>query len=294
MKNISRRETIKIIGASGIASFLPFKLFSNILIKGNEECKKAWVGLSKYAINRYQFRYIEPVEGLPKVFIYGDSISIGYTEYVRASLSGKACVYRLQENGGSSDTFIPKMEKLKKTMFRPYLKNGWNFKWDLICFNVGLHDLKYLKNGKLNKKEGKQVSSLETYEKNLIGIVEYLKTTYPHAKLIFSTTTPVPEGEPGRNAGDSKKYNEVAKKVMRKYKDITIDDLYKFSVPIHKKYAQSEGNVHYLPEGSGLQGIEVANVIGKVLDIIPVECPPTSVILDKFKKYEGKKPEIIH
>jgi len=294
MRNLSRRETLKIFGAASLASFLPFKLFSNTIIKSHEDCKKAWESLSNYAKTRYQFRYIEPVAGLPKVFIYGDSISIGYTEYVRDSLAREVCVYRLYENGESSNKFIDKMETLRKTMFQPYLKNGWNFNWDVIYFNVGLHDLKYLKKGKLNKKEGNQVSSLETYKKNLIKINEYLRNTYPKAKLIFSTTTPVPEGEPGRYAGDSKKYNKVAKKIMKKYKNITIHDLYKFSVPVHKKYAQAEGNVHYQPEGSRLQGIEVAKVIGDVLGITPVECPSTAVILDQFKKYEGGKHEIIH
>jgi len=67
--------------------------------------------MSKFTAKRYQFRYIEPVKDLSKVFIYGDSISIGYTEYARASLEDLACVYRLHVNGGSSNDFIAKMER---------------------------------------------------------------------------------------------------------------------------------------------------------------------------------------
>jgi len=49
--------------------------------------------------------------------MYVDSISIGYTEYTRDTLDGKACEYRLQENGGRRNDFIRKMETLRKIMF---------------------------------------------------------------------------------------------------------------------------------------------------------------------------------
>ena len=39
------------------------------------------------------------------------------------------------------------MKNLNATMFQPYLSQGWKYKWDLIHFNFGLHDLKYTLNG---------------------------------------------------------------------------------------------------------------------------------------------------
>ncbi|MGJ8550757.1 SGNH/GDSL hydrolase family protein [Winogradskyella wichelsiae] len=289
MTTISRRQSIKMLSAFGLASLLPTRLLSQVLTSSCDVCKKAWNSLGRFNKTRYQFRYIEPVAALPKVFIYGDSISIGYTEYVRESLKDKASVYRLHTNGQSSNEFIERFEKLRKTMFQPYLKEGWNFDWDAIHFNVGLHDLKYLHNKKLNKNEGKQVSSLEVYEKNLHDIIQYLKTTYPKAKLIFATTTPVPEGEPGRVAGDAVKYNAVALKVMSEYPEIIVNDLYTFSIPVLKEHANKPGDVHYKAEGSRLQGIEVANKIATSLHITPVECPSAEAITAKFKAYETKK-----
>ena len=171
-------------------------------------------------------------------------------------------------------------------MFQPDLKQGWDFDWDVIHFNVGLHDLKYVVNGKLNKEEGKQVSSLETYEDNLRSIIGYLKSRYPQAKLIFCSTTPVPEGERGRIAGDAVRYNEVAYNVLKDYPDIRINDLYTFSIPVQERYAANLGDVHYKPEGSRLQGIEVARVIAEALDVEPGECPSVEVITDRFKRYE--------
>jgi len=267
------------------------RLKNSIEGTGRDICKDAWMGLCIPAASRYLYRYIKPVPGLPKVFIYGDSISIGYTEYVRASLEGKAWVYRLHENGGSSNEFIRKMETLRKAMFQPDLKHGWDFEWDVIHFNVGLHDLKYVVDRKLDKENGKQVSSLDTYENNLRSIINYLKNTYPNAILIFATTTPVPEGEPGRVAGDDKRYNKMALKVLKDHKDIIINDLHGFSIPVLEEYATRPGNVHFKPEGSRLLGIEVAKVIGDIAGIKPVECPSVDIIKELSGQYEERRTD---
>ena len=92
------------------------------------------------------------------------------------------------------------------------LDQPWNFEWDVIQFNVGLHDLKYLNGKKLDRKNGKQVTSLEEYEQNLNAIVVYLTQLAPDASLVFATTTSVPEGATGRDAGDASKYKTLLKK----------------------------------------------------------------------------------
>lgn len=284
---MERRKYLKVIGLVGLGALMPIKMLAEVLDGFCDVCKEAWKKLSKFNATRYQFRYIEPTIGLPKVFLYGDSISIGYTEYVRASLEEKADVMRLHVNGNSSNVFIKNMEAFRKALFQPFLTEGWTFEWDVIHFNVGLHDLKYLHNGKLNKEIGQQVSSLETYEENLKDIIKYLKNTYPKAKLIFATTTPVPEGEPGRFKGDAIRYNKAALKVLKNHKDIIINDLFSFSVPVWEAHGKGSGNVHYKEEGSRLQGIEVAEVIANTLNINTNNCPSTEVIISKFKEYES-------
>lgn len=288
MSSLTRRDTLKALGAIVCMSFFPLKSIGKTINKGCDVCKKAWFNLSKFATKRYQFRYIEPTDSLPKVFIYGDSISIAYTEYVRSCLQDKACVFRIHENGSSSNEFIQKMEAMRLAMFQPHLSQGWNFEWDVIHFNVGLHDLKYVVNGKLDKEKGTQVSSLETYENNLRSIINYLKTRHPKAKLIFATTTPVPEGERGRNAGDAKRYNKIALKVMKDHKDIGLNDLYKFSVPVLEEFAVGPGNVHFKAEGSRLQGIEVARLISNTIGVKPTICPTVEIIKERFSRYERK------
>ncbi|GIZ10208.1 SGNH/GDSL hydrolase family protein [Flavobacterium sp. UMI-01] len=262
---MKRRAFVKYIGATtlymGAVSCGASRLFGNSCDEA--VCKEAW---KKLANKEEAFKYVTPEPKLPKVLLYGDSISIGYTPTVQAKLEGKANVFRIFNNGGSSDTFIPKMEKMKQTMFEPYLKGGWDFKWDVIHFNVGLHDLKYLKEGKLDAKNGKQVNSIETYKQNLNEICLYLQKEFPKAKLIFATTTAVPdEGADGRLAGDSERYNVAAREVLANYPSISINDLYSFTKPHAKEWHIKPHDVHYNNLGKTAQGEQVAQIIAQNL-----------------------------
>ena len=226
--------------------------------------KARWDKLAGRFAKRPEFAFVKNNPELPNVFIYGDSISIGYSSTVRKNLEGKATVIRLFKNGGSSHNFIPNMDEMKQTMFQPHLEHGWDFKWDVIHFNVGLHDLKYLKGKNLNKK-GEQVSSISEYKTNLDKICKYLKTEFPKAKLIFATTTPVPEGAKGRFAGDSIKFNKAALEVLENYPNIAINDLHTFTKPTRELWEQEPENVHYNELGKTKQGQEVSRVIAKYL-----------------------------
>ena len=79
------------------------------------------------------FAQIIDVAGLPRVLLLGDSISIGYTLPTRARLAGKANVHRPAENCSDSGKGVRTIDK--------WLGTG---KWDVIHFNFGLHDVKYL------------------------------------------------------------------------------------------------------------------------------------------------------
>jgi hypothetical protein len=262
---MDRRNFVKYLGATtifvGVSSCASTSIFRK---KYDEEIsREAW---GKLANKGVAFKYVDPNKKLPNVLIYGDSISIGYTPTVRKLLSDKANVFRFHKNGQSSNKFIPFMEKMKTTMFQPYLKGGWDFDWDVIHFNVGLHDLKYLKDGKLDLENGKQVSSIEKYKSNLDKICKYLMEEYPKAKLIFATTTAVPEeGADGRVTGDSVKYNKAAKEVLAKYPSIQVNDLYAFTTPNAKEWYIKPHNVHYNELGKTKQGEKVANIIAENL-----------------------------
>lgn len=262
---MQRRNFLKYLGATsiciGASSCASIGVFRR---KYNEDvCIEAW---TKLANKEEAFKYVHPKRNLKNVLLYGDSISIGYTTTVRKELEGKANVFRFHKNGQSSNKLIPFIEKMRATMFQPHLKGGWDFNWDVIHFNVGLHDLKYVKNGKLDLENGRQVNSVEKYKENLHEICNYLRKEYPKAKLIFATTTAVPEeGAAGRVTGDSIKYNQAAFEVLANYPSITINDLYAFTQPNAKEWYIKPSNVHYNAVGKKEQGKQVAKVIAQNL-----------------------------
>ena len=228
-----------------------------------ETAEEAWASLlAEKSKGRATYAFVENDSSLPNVFIYGDSISIAYTPTVRESLKGAANVYRLHVNGGDSSSVIQKVYALNETM-----GDYWDFEWDIIHFNIGLHDLKYVVAGaKLDKVTGEQVSSVSEYESNLRDVIAYFKALAPEATLIFATTTPVPEGEPGRHAGDAARYNQVALKVLKDHPDIIVNDLYAFTKPNQPDWWTKPGNVHFTEKGFSAQGRRVAEVIEQALE----------------------------
>jgi acyl-CoA thioesterase-1 len=197
---------------------------------------------------------IQDAPGLPRVLLIGDSISIGYTVPTREALKGKANLHRIPTNGGPTTRGLTEIDK--------WLGDG---NWDVIHFNWGLHDLKYMgpKGENLFPKEkgGHQQVPPEEYAKNLETLVQRLKQT--RAKLIWRNTTPVPPGSAGRYVGDSAKYNEIAAKIMKRH-GIPTHDLFTLSKD-RMEELMLPANVHYKPEGSKVLGEDVARVILETL-----------------------------
>jgi hypothetical protein len=201
---------------------------------------------------------VTDVPGLPRVLLIGDSISMGYTVDVRKMLDGKANVHRIPTNGGPTSRGITEIDK--------WLGNS---KWDVIHFNWGLHDLKYITADPSKRADPKEPGahwqvSLEDYEKNLTALVAKMKGT--GAKLIWCNTTHVPSGTDGRIEGEEDKFNAVASKVM-KAAGIPTNDLRAHALA--KPDAQLPANVHYSPEGSRYLAEKVSAVIMDALKTSP-------------------------
>ena len=199
---------------------------------------------------------VEDVEGLPRVLLIGDSISIGYTVPARDALRGKANVHRPLTNCGPTTRGLEGLSQwLGET------------DWDVIHFNWGLHDLKYLGPNDENLQDPKdpkthqQVPPKE-YEQNLQQLVSQLEKT--GAILIWRNTTPVPAGSKGRVEGDAAAYNAIAKQIMAEH-GIEIHDMYGLVKPQMATLMLPNGNVHFTKEGSEKLGNDVADVIVKAL-----------------------------
>lgn len=182
---------------------------------------------------------------LPRVLLIGDSISIGYTPAVRKLLAGKVNVHRIMTNGGPTSNGLPNLGQ--------WLGEG---RWDVIHFNWGLHDLRIM-------EDGRRQVPLEKYEANLAELVTRLKAT--GAKLIWCSTTPVPEGKlsPPRQPEDVPRYNAAAERVMRA-QGVTVNDLHAFALPLLGQL-QRPANVHFTDEGSAKLAEPVAGAILKAL-----------------------------
>lgn len=177
---------------------------------------------------------------VPQVLLIGDSISIGYTPHVKQMLKGAADVTHHAGNAQHTGTGLRRLDQwLGET------------KWDVIHFNWGLWDLCYRHpeskvQGNRDKVDGVLTTSLDQYQKNLHTLVTRLEAT--GAKLIWASTTVVPEGEAGRKVGDDKRYNDVAGEVMKKH-GIATNDLHSLTRSFSPDLFTGPGNVHYTKAG---------------------------------------------
>ena len=186
--------------------------------------------------------------GLPRVLLIGDSISMGYTLPVRAAFRGVVNVLRPPTNCGATPSGLQRIDS--------WLGTG---RWDVIHFNFGLHDLRYL-------PSGEQLAPPAEYEKNLRALVARLRQT--GAALIFATTTPVlqdehRQGKILRQAGAEEAYNAIALRVM-KDNGVSIDDL---CTAVRPRLAELQipNDLHFTAAGYELLAKHVAESIQRAL-----------------------------
>jgi lysophospholipase L1-like esterase len=176
-----------------------------------------------------------------KILIIGDSISIGYTPFVRENMVNKAEVFHNPGNAQHTATGLEKIEEWIGTE-----------NYDIIQFNWGLWDLCYRHpdskvQGNRDKINGEITFSIDEYASNLDSIVTLL-TKKTKAKLIFVTTSYVPENEAGRFKEDAIRYNDIAKKIMIRH-DVTVNDIYEETILIHNECSKDTNDVHYTLAG---------------------------------------------
>ena len=191
------------------------------------------------------FAEVKDDPALPHVLLIGDSISIGYTLPTRSLLLGRANVHRIPVNGGPT---INGLENLTRWL--------GSRNWNVIHFNWGLHDLRFMDGGT------HQVP-IDKYEENLRELVQRLKQT--GAALIWASTTPVPDADvtPPRKNSDVIAYNAVARRIMEE-NGIPIDDLYPVALS-RLGEIQRPANVHFTDPGYEVLAESVAASIRTAL-----------------------------
>ena len=155
---------------------------------------------------------------MKKILLLGDSISIGYREFVRAAFSGVREVVYPAENGRFAANLLRRLYDYK-TELRLLDEVS------LVHWNAGLWD-------DLILPDGKAQTSAERYREDIERICITLKILFPSAKCVFATSTPVLEAcypekfeYYRRYNADTERYNEIAKRVVLAHGG-EIDDLY--------------------------------------------------------------------
>jgi acyl-CoA thioesterase-1 len=204
-----------------------------------------------------------PLEEPFRVLLLGDSISMGYHDEVVRLLGGRAVVRRPMNSNGKGKANCAGTNNGVVRLDQWLAMDGGP--WDVIHFNFGLHDLK-----RVHPQTGKNSDDPadphqappERYEAQLRDITARLQAT--GARLVFATTTPVPEGDlrPWRAPQDAVDYNAVARRVMDEA-GVPINDLYAFALPLLAEIQQPE-NVHFTKDGSRALATEVVRAILEV------------------------------
>lgn len=175
--------------------------------------------------------FVQDDPKLPRVLLIGDSVSRGYTLPARKVLAGKANVHRAPANCGPTASGVRNIET--------WLGDG---KWDVIHFNFGIHD---------------RDTPIADYTQRLEQIIERMQKT--GAKLIWATTTPIPDLPPKQTAASVVERNAAAAAVMKKH-GVAIDDLYSAIMP-HLVEMQNPKDVHFKSTGYNFLGETVAKAI---------------------------------
>ena len=157
---------------------------------------------------------------VPSVFIIGDSISMQYGPYLEAYLQGWCRYLRKTENTHAQeeeDLDVPSGPNGgDSSMVRRYLQHRAQSKpinTELMLVNCGLHDIKR------DPETAAIQVPLDTYQENLLGIIDSAKKMTP--QLVWIRTTPCDDAIHNqrnkqfyRYAKDCRAYNDAADAIM--------------------------------------------------------------------------------
>lgn len=198
---------------------------------------------------------------MKKVLLIGDSIRKGYDAYVKGFLQDSCEVYYPGDNCRFAQYVLRHLSDWKNEL-------QLDASLDLIHWNVGLWDtLELFEDGCLTPPD--------FYAHFMDKICGRIKVLFPHAKVIFATSTPVleerfpdPRVSIRRNAS-VREYNEIAKKIVLHH-GFSVNDLYAVVENVPEAYYSDMTHL-YTPQGTQLLTDAVAKAICQALGIAYTE-----------------------
>ena len=182
-------------------------------------------------------------KGLPQLYVCGDSISVGYTPFLKEELKGKFSVVHRRDLA----KLFPKIPKVRYSgkgqslvALTKHVLESKEYKPDYLLLNCGLHDI------------ARGGANLEKYKETLLSLIEMAKAN--GVQLIWVTTTPKETGH--KINGKVIIFNATAREIMKK-NHIPVVDLHACVLMLFEKYGEKKimqkDGVHYTPLGYELQ-----------------------------------------
>lgn len=194
---------------------------------------------------------------MKKVLLLGDSIRMGYQDYVRELLNDRCTVYYDENDNGR---FAAYTLWQANQLFKKYGK------FDVVHWNNGYWDMN------VEAPMTDAMHPVDEYIHFLKRIMGEIRRN--GAEIIFATTTPILEtGTAIDNTGTGikisynnewvLKYNEAAKNLMAEQK-ITVNDLYTLMLQDKNRY-KCEDRLHLTEQGYRLCAEQAARLISEKL-----------------------------
>ena len=191
---------------------------------------------------------------MKKVLLLGDSIRMGYQEYVKEQLAGEYEVLCPEDNGRFAAYTLWQANQMFK----------WNPDIELVHFNNGYWDMN------IEAPMTEAIHPVEEYKSFLRRIVKLCREC--GATVVFATTVPILEaGAAGDNTGVEgtinysnewvKEYNAAAVETMAAL-DVPVNDLYALCMEDDRRY-KCEDLLHLSAEGSRRCAEQVAEYVRK-------------------------------
>jgi Lysophospholipase L1 and related esterases len=193
------------------------------------------------------------MDQMKKVLLLGDSIRMGYDDYVKELLSGKCAVYY---DGSDNGRFAAYTLWQANQLFKQYGK------FDVVHWNNGYWDMN------VEAPMTEAMHPVDEYLHFLRRIIGEIRRN--GAQIIFATTTPVlSNGSAADNTGTGvvlsydndwvKKYNDAAKALMAE-QHVPVNDLYTLMLR-EPNYCKCADKLHLTEEGYKICAEQAARMI---------------------------------
>ncbi len=192
---------------------------------------------------------------MKKILLVGDSIRMGYDQYVKMAFEGVAEVYYPDTNCRFASYIVRHLPDWKENL-------GCGDDVDVVYWNAGLWD-------GLIMVDGQHHTPIEIYKYYVERVCKTIKILFPNAKMVFATSTPVQEELFVRSVKrfnrDTEEYNAAAAEIVRSHGG-DVDDLYTLAKNAPVSY-HSDQTHYYTKAGTKMLTDHVVGCLESILGI---------------------------